>query len=81
MKPTKFARVCSATGRGMNEGFCFGDGEAYFIEKSDALLYAIELGYESLEEAYDDEAYYYTEWEEIDDDVWYDAEGNEYSNN
>jgi len=80
MEQEKFARLCSATGRGMNEGYCFGDGEAYFIKEVDAYDYALSIGYKGLQDAFDDEAYYYTEWEEIDDDVWYDAEGNEYSN-
>ena len=30
-----------------------------------------------LNEAYEQEEYYYTEWEEIDDDVYYDEDGNE----
>jgi hypothetical protein len=32
---------------------------------------------ELLEYFYEQEYYYYTEWDEIDDDVYYDAEGNE----
>ena len=59
-----FARICSATGEEMNEGFCFGDGDKYFKNEIDALKYAIEIGYDSLEEAYDDEAYYFTDWEQ-----------------
>jgi hypothetical protein len=74
----KFARRCDVTGRGINEGFCFGDGEKYACDYESALLIAKEYGYESLKEAYKDDAYYYTEWEEIDDDCYYDAEGNEY---
>ena len=62
----RFARCCDATDKGMNEGFCFGDGEMYFANKSDAELYAIKIGYESLDEAYEDEAYYYTEWSQTD---------------
>ena len=46
----------------MNSGFCFGDGYQYVFEESDALSIAKELGYSSLEEAYDDDAYYYTTW-------------------
>lgn len=80
MKQEKFARVCSATGRGMNEGYCFGDGEEYFINENDAYDYALSIGYKGLQDAFDDDAYYYTEWNVEDDDVWYDAEGNEYSN-
>lgn len=74
----KFARKCDVTGRGMNEGYCFGDGEMYVCDKESALLIAKEYGYDNLEDAYEDEVYYYTEWEELDDDVYYDADGNEY---
>lgn len=62
----QYARTCDKTGEGMNEGFVFGDGEMYFKYEADALEYAISIGYESLEEAYEDEAYYWTEWEEMD---------------
>ena len=31
-----------------------------------------------LNESFNEEEYYYTEWEEIDDDVYYDEDGNEY---
>ena len=48
----------------MNEGFCFGDGEAYFKHENDAYDYALSLGYKGLQDAYDDDAYYYTEWME-----------------
>ena len=33
---------------------------------------------ELLSYAYDNDVLYYTEWEEIDDDVYYDENGNEY---
>jgi hypothetical protein len=66
MKKETFFRTCDATGEGMNEGFCFGSGDAYFKYEGDALNYAKELGYDSLEEAYEDEAYYFTDWEEAD---------------
>lgn len=63
-----WARQCTATGKGMNEGYCFFDGEAYFISEEDATKYAIEeCGYASLTEAYEDEAYYYTAWEDESD--------------
>lgn len=57
-----FARRCDVTGRGMNEGYCFGDGEAYALDESDALKIAQQMGYASLNEAYDDGAYMYTDW-------------------
>ena len=31
-----------------------------------------------LQYAYDNDVLYYTEWEELDDDVYYDENGNEY---
>ena len=78
----KFARRCDITGRGMNEGYCFHDGECYAIDKESALIIAKRYGYQSLEEAYKDGAYYWTVWEdEINADnydCYYDEDGNEY---
>jgi len=56
-------RTDSITGNKIESGYCFGDGEFYCESEMDALLYANSIGYDSLEEAYEDEAYYYTEWE------------------
>ena len=72
----RFARKCDVTGRGMNEGYCFGDGEMYACDETSALLIAKEYGYNNLDDAYDNDAYYYTEWDEIDDDEWYDEDGS-----
>jgi hypothetical protein len=66
IEDTKYARVCSVTGEGMNEGFCFGDGEDYAKTEESALILAKERGYKTLKQAYNDEVYYYTEWEEED---------------
>ena len=89
----KFARRCDATGKGINEGYVVGDGELYFASKDDLIKHLWELDWEDcngnrskdcstpdelLEFFYNEEYYYYTEWEEIDDDCYYDAEGNEY---
>jgi hypothetical protein len=82
----KFARRCDATGKGINEGFVVGDGELYFSTKFELLKHLRELDSskdcstpdELLEFFYKEDYYYYTEWEEIDDDCYYDAEGNEY---
>jgi hypothetical protein len=67
-----FARKCSATGEGMNEGYVFREGEEYFKEEKDLVdflrgldEYNTDLSDEFLlKEAYDLEEYYYTEWEE-----------------
>lgn len=81
MNKFKFARLCDATNKGMNEGYVVGDGELYFSEEK----YLVEWlrsrgGMEGLtdeyilDEAYGLEEYYYTEWEELDDDEWYESE-------
>ena len=85
----QFARKCSATGKGMNEGYVFNDGEMYFYNESDLINFLRNRDVEGnkdlsddflLKESYDLEEYYYTEWDEIDEDEWYDADGNLYEN-
>jgi hypothetical protein len=90
----RFARRCDATGKGINEGYVVGDGELYYASKDDLLDHLKSIqdfcgvkvsklckdDDELLEFFYDEDYYYYTEWEEIDDDCYYDAEGNEYEN-
>ena len=75
----KFVRVCDATGRGMNAGYVFGDGEKYFSEEKHLVDYLRTLNWEDcngnlssdidnnddlLEFFYNDDMYYYTEWDE-----------------
>lgn len=60
--PIKWCRKCSKTGEGMDEGYCFGEGEAYFLDRYHALEYALNLGHKTIEEAYEDEAYIWTSW-------------------
>lgn len=86
----KFARRCDATGRGMNEGYVVGAGDLYFSEKEHLVEWLKgvakeeSLNFETdsvmMEHYYEEELYYYTEWDDIDDDEYYDAEGNEYTN-
>jgi hypothetical protein len=61
------ARKCSFTFEGMNEGWVFGGGEVYAKYEHDAIDYAKKIGYEGLQSAYDDDAVYWTEWEDEDD--------------
>jgi len=68
-EPIFWARKCDATGKGMNDGYVFGDGEKYFASESDALRYAQSLGYKDLDDAYSERAFYWTEWEEDRDYV------------
>jgi hypothetical protein len=84
----KFARKCDATGRGMNEGYVVGDGEMYFSEEQHLIEWLKDVAKEEslefesdklmMEHYYEEELYYYTEWEEIDEDEWYDEDGNAY---
>ena len=92
----KYARRCDATGRGMNEGYVFGDGDTlYFSTKELLIEFMKTLDWEDddgnrsqdltddediMEYFYNEDAYYYTEWDEVDEYEWYDEEGNEYNN-
>ena len=60
----KNTRKCSITGEEMKAGFCFGNGEEYAKTEEGAWKLAQKRGYKTLEEAYEDDAYYWTEWEE-----------------
>tara|TARA_Y100001973_G_C5135480_1_gene300079 strand:+ start:785 stop:1069 length:285 start_codon:yes stop_codon:yes gene_type:complete len=91
MKKIKlYPRQCNITGEGMEEGFCFGDGAYYIKYESDFLKHlrtlekesnsnkAINLSDEELREKYYNEGFYYwTEWQELDDEVNYTLEGEE----
>jgi hypothetical protein len=83
----KFARKCSATGKGINEGYCVNDGDFYFSEESQLVKWLRDRDVDGtnelsdefiLKEAYNLEEYYYTEWDAEDEDEWYDEDGNEY---
>jgi len=62
----KYARQCTKTLEGMNEGWVVGDGEEYYKYKADILARCKEAGYKGLNDAYDDDFMYYTQWEEDD---------------
>lgn len=62
----KFARQCSITGEGMNEGWCFGDGQHYAKYEHDAWGLASKYGYESIDDAFDNDACYWTDWDVFD---------------
>lgn len=75
MTMTKYARKCDATGQGMNEGWVVGDGEQYFKYEDDAKKWAVSAGYANLDEAFDDDAIYWTEWEEEFDYEYVEVDG------
>lgn len=71
----KFARKCDVTGEGMNEGWVIGGGDSYIKHEADALAYAKEQGYASIEDAFDEDAIYWTEWDADDDeDEWFESQ-------
>jgi len=86
----KYARRCDATGLGINEGYVVGDGELYLGSEEDLLYHLRQLDWEDsngvkskdlevdqlLEYFYNENYYYYTEWDEVDEDEYYDADGN-----
>ena len=77
----KYARKCSITGEGMNEGFVYCDGDMYFAHKQDLIVklrdaYSKEISKDFVSElsdddlldlSYEDNTHYYTEWEDEDD--------------
>lgn len=72
---TKYARQCTKTLEGMNEGWVVGDGEEYYKYEADILARCKEAGYDSLDEAYDDEFMYWTEWEDEFDYQYAEVDG------
>ena len=83
-----FARKCSVTGKGMNEGYCILDGMMYIENDDDIIKHLREIDYPFdgakisdeilLDEAYNSDYYYHTEWDELDEDEAYDEDGNAY---
>jgi hypothetical protein len=78
--PKMFARFDSKTGKGMNEGYVVHDGLEYFAEESDLVEYLRSLisdGGEGLtdefilNDAYDNNEYYYTDWDVAGEAVYY----------
>ncbi len=67
-KETRFARKCTITGRGMNQGWMFGDGDEYAATEEAALTIALRRGNKDLEEACDDDDGFWTEWD-IDEEI------------
>ena len=68
----KIARQCSVTNEGMNEGWVTTNDGDYFKYEEDALAWCKENKWESIAEAYDDDAIYWTEWyDENCDDYQY----------
>ena len=58
----RYARVCSKTGRGMNNGWVFLDGDFYCKSEADALEKARELGYIDLADSFNGGVSFWTVW-------------------
>jgi len=63
----KFARQCSITGEGMDEGWFSDEADKYFKYEKDALKCCIEYGYKNIDEAYNNDFIYWTQWNDKDD--------------
>lgn len=59
----KFVNQCDITGEGMNEGWIVGEGDMYIKYESDAIKYCKDTFNMTLQEAYDNELMYWTEWD------------------
>jgi hypothetical protein len=89
MKEERYARVCDVTGKGMNEGWCWGDG-SFYTATLEVTISELRKDYpdkdyltddELLEQSVDNEFLYWTEWydEELEEgDTYFDEEGNEH---
>jgi hypothetical protein len=83
--PVKWARKDSATGKGMNKGFCCFDGDYYFENQSDLIKWLRDRNVDEykelsdeflLDEAYAEEEYYYSEWDVDDSDYYYEEQAD-----
>jgi hypothetical protein len=61
-------RVCSITHEGMNAGWVTEDAGKYFKNIKDAVEWSIAAGYANYEDAYADDAIYWTDWADSDDE-------------
>ena len=75
----KYARRCDITGEGMNEGYIVGDGFMHIKYEKDLIALIRSWGVDEnnelsddfiLNESYENEEYYWTEWE-CEDDIQY----------
>ena len=73
-----YARQCSVTGEGMYDGWYAENDVLYFKYEEDALKYVAALGYNSIDDAYDDELIYYTSWNDDDDYEYVEIKGKIY---
>ena len=77
-----YARKSSDDGKGMNKGILFHEGGHYCRTVEHAKKYVESFGLVWEEELMTvntkDEWFYFTDWEELDEDEFYDFDGNTY---
>jgi hypothetical protein len=84
MEATLFARKCSITGNGMNEGFVINGGEYYIAEEEDCKKLLRDKFNQTIEEAYKEseenggDDFYWTEWEEPSEFQYIEIDGKLY---
>lgn len=70
-----FARKCSITGEGMNEGWVINGGNVYIKYEDDAKAYVMREWNMTMDEAYNDDedsdGFYWTEYEDFPEDYQY----------
>lgn len=77
-KSDLYPRRCDITGEGMSEGFVLWDGDFYSSTEDGAIRLLRSHGFEgTIEEAYEADICYWTEWEELNDDYAYTLDGKE----
>jgi hypothetical protein len=68
--------MCSATGEGMNEGWLTdNDDFLYFKYKKDALKWCTDNGYEDLNDAFLQDAIFWTQWDDETDREYIEIDG------
>lgn len=77
-EPERYPRFCDETKEGIFVGYVFDDGDYICSTDEEVEKMCKEHGYDSREEAYEDGLYYYTEWEECDEDWWYEKDGDDW---
>lgn len=66
---TRYPRLCEVTNKGISKGWIVNEGDLYIGDEHNALKHAKANGFESLQEAYDEDFMYFTEWEDIDSEI------------
>ena len=78
----RFARKSDVDGKGMNSGYIFNNGEYYCQTQEQAMIYIKKLGLNWVNEikkfVTKNEWFFYTEWEDLDEEEYFDEEGKTY---